>query len=426
MKVLTQRLLALAMFTVGMACNVLAETPAERHIKRAEALIAQSANDWGGYNELALAYSRRARETSSHDWYDKAQSVIDKLPSTQRQNFEVRKTQAWIHLGQHRFQKAYELAKALVKETPDDVQAYGLLADAAVETGRYAEAEVAVQWMLDIRPGNVPAFTRAAHLREMFGDEEGAIELMQKAYQRTQETESEDRAWILTHIGHLQTQRGRFDDADRALTGALKLFPDYHYALARLAHLRTLQGRHADAAKLMLRRFELADHPENQFDLAMAQRAAGQHKQAQRSLVAFEKAALQESDGEDNANHELVAYYLDVARKPIVALRIAQAELSRRQDWRTRLALAQALQRTGNPTEAAQVIAPAIELGVRDASLWLTASEIALATHQKQLAAERVRATFGMVMTAEQKRVLQRLAVRAGVKLEAPLTLAAR
>ena len=33
-----------------------------------------------------------------------------------------------------------------------------------------------------MRPGNIPAFTRAAYLRELFGDVEGAIELMTQAY----------------------------------------------------------------------------------------------------------------------------------------------------------------------------------------------------------------------------------------------------
>ena len=31
--------------------------------------------------------------------------------------------------------------------------------------------------MLDMRPGNVPGLTRAAYLRELFGDHERAVEL---------------------------------------------------------------------------------------------------------------------------------------------------------------------------------------------------------------------------------------------------------
>lgn len=37
--------------------------------------------------------------------------------------------------------------------------------------------------MLDLRPGNVPALTRGAYLRELYGYTEAAIEFLQRAYQ---------------------------------------------------------------------------------------------------------------------------------------------------------------------------------------------------------------------------------------------------
>jgi len=41
---------------------------------------------------------------------------------------------------------------------------------ALIARGRYDDAERSAQWMLDLRPGNIPALTRAAYLRELFGD----------------------------------------------------------------------------------------------------------------------------------------------------------------------------------------------------------------------------------------------------------------
>ena len=92
---------------------------------------------------------------------------------------------------------------------------YGFLVDGYTELGRYAEAEKAAQWMLDLRPGNVPALTRAAHLRELFGDHEGAVELMDTSYRRTADAEVEDRAWILTQIAHLSLLTCRTEAAER-------------------------------------------------------------------------------------------------------------------------------------------------------------------------------------------------------------------
>ena len=54
----------------------------------------------------------------------------------------------------------------LNKRMPDDVLVYGFLTDANVELGNYEEAEKACNWMLKLRPGNIPALTRAAFLRD--------------------------------------------------------------------------------------------------------------------------------------------------------------------------------------------------------------------------------------------------------------------
>ena len=60
-----------------------------------------------------------------------------------------------------------ELAEQLNQRAPDDVVVYGFLVDANVELGNYDAAVDAAQWMLDLHPGNVPALTRAAYLREL-------------------------------------------------------------------------------------------------------------------------------------------------------------------------------------------------------------------------------------------------------------------
>ena len=61
---------------------------------------------------------------------------------------------------------------------------------------------------------------------------------MSSAYQRTPPDEKEDRVWLLTQLGHLESTAGRFENAERLLYEALQVIPDYHYALANLARLR--------------------------------------------------------------------------------------------------------------------------------------------------------------------------------------------
>jgi len=104
---------------------------------------------------------------------------------------------------------------------------YGLLTDANVGLGNYKDAEIAAQWMLNLRPGNLPALTRAAHLRELFGEPEGAYELMELAYQSTPPTETGEQASLLTQMGQLRLASSNIEAAEQLFLQALTSFPGY-------------------------------------------------------------------------------------------------------------------------------------------------------------------------------------------------------
>ena len=355
-------------------------SPAEQAIAAAQKVVTARPDRPDGYNQLALAFARRARETADTTFYSRAEEAIARSLELAPENFEAKKVRAWVLLGKHEFRQALDLAQALNKQTPDDLLVYGFLTDANIELGNYKEAEEACQWMLDLRPGNVPAFTRAAYLRELFGDPEGAIELMTKAYERTSPAEVEDRAWILTQVGHLEWVAGRNDNAERVLQEALRLFPDYHYALANLAKVRSTQKRYAEAADLLQRRYEVAPHPENLFALAEALDRAGRHDAAKSPFAEFEGKALRESKGWDNANRELVFYYVNYARKPAEALKIAEMEFARRQDVHTLDAYAWALYASNRHREALEHIERALAVGIKDPEMLSRAAIIKLKT----------------------------------------------
>jgi tetratricopeptide (TPR) repeat protein len=355
-------------------------SPAEQAIAAAQKVVTARPDYPGGYNQLALAYARRARETADTTFYSRAEEAIARSLELAPENFEARKVRAWVLLGKHEFRQALDLAQALNKQMPDDLLVYGFLTDANIELGNYKEAEEACQWMLDLRPGNVPAFTRAAYLRELFGDPEGAIELMTKAYERTSPLEFEDRAWILTQVGHLEWVAGRHDNAERVLQEALRLFPEYHYALANLAKVRSAQQRYSEAADLLKRRYEVAPHPENLFAFAEALERAGRHDAATSPFAEFEGKALRESKGWDNANRELVFYYVDHARKPAEALKIAEMEYARRQDVHTLDAYAWALYASNRHREALEHIERALAVGIKDPEMLARAAIIKLKT----------------------------------------------
>ncbi|HLW77066.1 MAG TPA: hypothetical protein VKS01_08765 [Bryobacteraceae bacterium] len=357
-------------FIIG-AVTMLAQTapaltPAQIGIQKAEAQIAKQPDHFAYYNALAMAYARRARETSDVTYYTKAEDTLKQSFKLSPDNFEALKTQAWLLLGRHEFAKARAVAIRLNKMNADDVTVYGYLADANAELGNYQEAVDAAQWMLNIRPGNVPGLTRAAYLRELHGDFSGAIDLMQNAYDSTPFQETEDRAWLFTQVAHLNYLSGDLRKAETFANGALGLFPNYHYAVGTLAQICIAQKRYGEAVDLLQKRFQAAPHAENEFALAQALALAGRAQDANRAFADFEKKSLGESTFADNSNHELVAYYLDYANQPERALKIATLELTRRHDAYTLEAYARALAATGNRRDAESEMQKALAFGLKD------------------------------------------------------------
>ena len=388
-------------------------SPAERRIASARAAIDMHPKRVDGWNDLALALARRARETAAPGYYAEAWSATERALEIDPGHLEARKMQVWILLGQHEFPRAVEIAERLNKQVPDDVLVYGFLADGYTELGRYAEAEKAAQWMLDMRPGNVPALTRASHLRELFGDHEGAVELMDTAYRRTADAEVEDRAWILTQIAHLSLLTCRTDAAERLLTEALTLFPNYHYALAQMAEVRTQQGRLSEAVAFREKHVAVAPHPENRYALGLALARAGRLGDARKEWDAFEVAARAEAANWDSANVELIYYDADHSGKPADALGLARREAARRQDVRTLEALAWALHRNGQSTSARKEIDKVLAVGVAQPETFARAAAIAAAQgdrgHARQWADRSVSMCSASSASEDARAVLARL-----------------
>src|SRR5215467_2535376 len=353
-------------------------SPAERSIARAKRLIAKNPKDFEAYNALALALSRRARETSEVKFYAQAEEVLQRSFEISPGNFAGERTQVWLLLGKHEFAAAFEAAKKLNKKMPDDVMLYGFLTDANAELGNYTDAEAAAQRMLDLRPGSIPALTRAAYLRELFGDVDGALDLMEMAYESTPLSESEDRAWILTQLAQLNLTVGRGSQAESLLQQALTVFPGYHYALGNLAKVRIQQKRYAEAVEMLKQRYQAAPHPENLYELADALQLAGRTEEANQAFAEFEQKSLVESHRADNSNHELTFYYADHANQPNKALEVAKREFARRHDVYTLDSYAWALHVNGQSEEASKQIDAALAVGIRNARLFRHAGEIAL------------------------------------------------
>lgn len=366
---------------LAVASALLADsTPAEQAIAQARQSITQNPKQAEHYSALGLALVRRARETADASFYDEADQAVAQSLALTPNNFPALKTRAWVLLGRNEFEQARDFAKELNQRMPDDVSVYGLLADVYLKLGDYPAAEKACNWMLRLRPGNTPALTRAGQLREVFGDLEGAIDLLGRAFESTPVAETEERVWLLTRIGLLTLQKGDLGSAEKILREALTVLPRYHHTLAALAQTKLAQKDYPAAVELFRARHAASPRAANLYDYAGALAQAGRRAEAKQAFAEFVPQALAESQRPDNSNHELVFYYANHARQPKDALRIAAAEFARRRDVHTVDAYAWALHVNGRDKEAGQQYDAVRALGTRDVKILERAAQVGALT----------------------------------------------
>lgn len=353
----------------------------------AETAIQKNPNSADSYNELALSLVQRARETSDLKYYAQAQEALNSSLRLAPGNFAAEKIQVLILMGRCDYAAALALAKTLNKQVPDDVAVYDFVADADIALGNYKEAEDRAQWALNLRPPSAMSLLPAAHLRELFGDDEGALAFLHDALQMTSLREGQERALILVEIARLSFANGKVDTAEKALDQALVIFPGYHSALAGLAQVRGAQGRHDEAIELWRRECQAVPQLQNYYGLARALADAGRREDAAVAYADFEQKALRHMSDPDNDNRELVIYYADRARKPAEALRVARQEISRRHDAFSLDAYAWALYANGDYPEALQQMQAAMAVGIKDSEMLYHAGAIQSELHKPAEAA---------------------------------------
>jgi tetratricopeptide (TPR) repeat protein len=217
-------------------------TPAELAIQSAQTELAAHRDYFAGYNHLATAYARRARETGDDSFLDRADEAVKKSQALAPGNYDARKAAVLVMLERHAWKAALELAKMLNKQTPDDVAVYGYMADAQIALGDFQGAVENAQWMLNLRPGNAAGLIRAGRLRELYRDWSGAIQVLQMAYDATPFAEPEERAWILVRMARIEWESSDAKSAKATTDEALELFPRYHLALALISEMSAGNG----------------------------------------------------------------------------------------------------------------------------------------------------------------------------------------
>lgn len=353
------------------------ETPAQGRIAAARQQLKADPKKIQAYTELAIAYLRRARETSDAAWLNAADEALVqglKLDST---DFPLQRTQVALMLSRRQYQQAKELASVLHHRIPDDVLTFGYLAEADMGLGDYDGADFNAQWMMNMRPNNTPALLLGARLRVLYGDNHGAIDFLNRAAAQTSPTEVEEQAWIANQIASILIDSGQTEPAAQALQQAAQLFPNYPTTMENLARVRMAQDRAGDAVQLLLQAKALDQNPHALYQLAIAQHAAGQVREARATLEEFKKLANDPARASEESKRDLILMLSESPDTAPDALKLAQAEIQSRQDVWTLDAYAWALFANAKYPEADAAVQKAIAVGIQSGQIFDHAGHIA-------------------------------------------------
>jgi tetratricopeptide (TPR) repeat protein len=341
-------------------------------IAAAQKTIEKTPNAAAGYNKLAVAYIKRARETGDFSLNDNAQTAINRALEIEPQNNDAQKLNASLLLTFHRFAEALEAGKKLQEANPRDAFVYGVLTDANIELGNYKEAVETVQKMVDTKP-NMESYARVAHVRSLHGDSDGAIEAMGLASRVANPMDKEVQSWSLTYLGNEYFKVGRFAEAEKEYDGALKILPDYHLALAGKGHVRAAAGDYENAVKFLTQTQTRVPTTEVVIALGDVYAKTGN---AEKAAEQYKLAEFIEQKPGNLDQRRLALLWADRDTKLDEALAIAEKEYAARKDIYTADIYAWCLYKKGDFQKAKTIISEALRLKTKDALFFYHAGMI--------------------------------------------------
>lgn len=384
---------------------------ADAEITAAQKTIEKLPNAANGYNKLAVAYIRRARESGDFSLNDNARTAINRALEVEPQNYDAQKLNASLLLTYHRFAEGLEAGKKLQEVNQHDAFVYGVLTDANVELGNYKEAIDAVQNMVDTRPG-MESYARVSYVRSLHGDSDGAIEAMRLAARVADPQDKEGQSWCLVFLGNELFKVGRYEEAEKQYDAALKILPDFHLALAGKGFARAAAGDYENAIKVFTQTQTRVPTTEVVIALGDVYAKSGNADKAaeQYKLAEFIEQKLGNID-----QRRLALLWADQDEKLDEALEIAMREHSARKDIFTADIYAWCLYKKGNFADANKAIQEAMRLKTKDARIFYHAGMIEKSLGNKKEAAKFLKMaialnpSFDILQSEKAKTALQEL-----------------
>lgn len=355
-----------------------------RTIAMAQTVLAENPVDSASAIRLADALLRQARVTGNAGLTARAAAAVERVTASDPHDYGACRMLAAARVAAHAFDSALAEGRRCLQLRADDAWLLGVIGDAHLELGHYDEAFDAFDRMLALKP-TAAAYGRASYARELQGDLDGALAIMQMALEATPPQDPESLAWHHAQIGQLHLQRGRLDDADRAFRHADFVFPGHPLGSEGLARVVAARGDTEDALVRVDALIERTPAPHLHALAGQLAARLGRNSRAERHYQLAEAGWL--SDAPDPT--ALARFLAEHGRRLDLALRLARDASTVRDDIFTNDALAWAEFQHGHLDAAAAAIARAQRTGTADAAILAHAAAIAAAVASEEPARAR-------------------------------------
>lgn len=353
----------------------------QRAVDAAQQRLAVSPDDPQSISLLALAYLQRVRETGDPSYYARADELVRRGLSLGPHEITTLVAAGTLSLGRHDFASALDYGTRAVAVAPARSAGLGIVTDSLVELGRYDEAIVAAQRMVDLRP-DLTSYSRVAYVRELHGDLAGAITAMRAAVAAGNPT-SEATAWTEVQLGHLLFATGDLSAAEEAYRSSRDRVRDYVYGNAGIARIRAARGDLRGAAQLYEAAVTRLPLPEFAAALGDVYAKLGDRTRAEQQYAVVAATSRLLSAGGVRTDVDQALFDADRDRNIPAALASARAEYELRTSVHVADALAWAEYRAGDVAAAVRYSAAALRTGTQDPLLLYRAGVIAEAAGDK-------------------------------------------
>ncbi|MEV0889065.1 tetratricopeptide repeat protein [Streptomyces microflavus] len=320
--------------------------------------------DSGSWAALGMAYVQQARTTADPATYDRAEKALRTSLTVQSEdNTDAETAMGALAAARHNFPTALRWARKATASGPYSSSAYGVLADAYTQLGRYDEADEAVQKMTDLRP-DAASLARASYAFELRGDTDRARALMRRSLAAA--ATPADTAFAHNVLASLDLQDGNPRAALAETQTALKAAPTDSALLETRARAHQALGDSGKALADYRRAVAIAPLPHYLLGLGELEQSLGRREQAEESYALLRAQDRIRQAAGSPADTDAILFEADHGT-PERAVAMAEETLRTRPFIAVHDAYAWSLHRSGQDAKALVQADKALALGTRSA-----------------------------------------------------------